>query len=346
MNPFPPASWYQRLPKVELHLHMEGAIPLPALWTLVQKYGGEPGLDSLEDVQKRFVYRDFPHFIDTWRWKNQFLREYEDFTFIAEAIARDLVRQNVRYAEAFFSPSDFSRHNLQPQPLTVAMRAGLRRVPEIEVALIADVVRDSGPEKAAITLAAVNEVKEEGVIGIGIGGSEQRFPPEPFAEVYHRARALGFHTTAHAGEAAGAESIWGAIRSLEVERIGHGTRAFEDPSLLDYLRQHPIPIEMCPLSNVRTGVVARIEEHPIRQYFERGMWVTVNSDDPKMFNNSLAEEYQLLVERLGFSPAELRELLINTIRASWLPEARKQGLMREFETDSVWQEKGNYSSQG
>lgn len=339
MNPLlPPASWYQRLPKVELHLHLEGAIPLPALWTLVQKYGGEPGLDSLEDVQKRFVYRDFPHFIDTWRWKNQFLREYEDFTFIAEAIARDLVRQNVRYAEAFFSPSDFSRHNLQPQPLTVAMRAGLRRVPEIEVALIADVVRDSGPEKAAITLAAVNEVKEEGVIGIGIGGSEQRFPPEPFAEVYHRARALGFHTTAHAGEAAGAESIWGAIRSLEVERIGHGTRAFEDPALLDYLSQHPIPIEMCPLSNVRTGVVARIEEHPIRQYFERGMWVTVNSDDPKMFNNSLAEEYQLLVERLGFSPAELRGLLTNTIRASWLPEARKQALVREFEADPAWQE--------
>jgi adenosine deaminase len=321
---------------VELHLHLEGAIPLPALWTLVQKYGGEPGLDSLDDLQKRFVYRDFPHFIDTWRWKNQFLREYEDFTFIAEAIARDLVQQNVRYAEAFFSPSDFARHKLEPQPLTVAMRAGLRRVPEIEVALIADVVRDSGPEKAAITLAAVNEVKNEGVIGIGIGGSEQRFPPEPFAEVYHRARALGFHTTAHAGEAAGAESIWGAVRSLEVERIGHGTRAFEDPALLDYLSQYPIPIEMCPLSNVRTGVVAKIEEHPIRQYFERGMWVTVNSDDPKMFNNSLAEEYQLLVERLGFSPAELRDLLTNTIRASWLPEVRKQALIQEFETDPIW----------
>lgn len=336
MNPLPPASWYQNLPKVELHLHLEGAIPLPALWTLVQKYGGEPGLNSLEDVQKRFVYRDFPHFIDTWRWKNQFLREYEDFTFIAEAIARDLVQQNVRYAEAFFSPSDFARHNLQPQALTLAVRAGLRRVPAIEVALIADVVRDSGPEKAAITLAAVNEVKDEGVIGIGIGGSEQRFPPEPFAEVYQQARALGFHTTAHAGEAAGAESIWGAVRSLEVERIGHGTRAFEDPALLDYLSQHPIPIEMCPLSNVRTGVVARIEEHPIRQYFEHGLWVTVNSDDPKMFNNSLAEEYQLMVERLRFSPTELRGVIIHTIRACWLPEMRKQELIREFETDPGW----------
>ena len=240
--------WFDRVPKVELHLHLEGAIPLDALWTLVQKYGGDPAVPDLAALQRRFVFRDFPHFIDTWVWKNAFLREYEDFTFIAEAVAHDLARQNIRYVEAFFSPPDFFRHGLKTQELAAAIRRGLQRAPEIEVALIPDLVRDFGPERAAITLAEVNEVRALGVIGIGIGGSEQAFPPEPFAGVYAQARRLGLHTTAHAGEAAGAQSVWGAIRDLHVERIGHGTRADEDERLLDYLAAERIPLEMCPLS--------------------------------------------------------------------------------------------------
>jgi adenosine deaminase len=213
-------GWFDRAPKVELHLHLEGAIPLDALWALVQKYGGDPAVPDLPALQQRFVFRDFPHFIDTWVWKNAFLREYEDFTFIAEAVAHDLAQQNIRYVEAFFSPADFFRHGLRTQELAAAIRCGLARAPEIEVALVADMVRDFGPERAAQTLAEVNEVRDLGVIGIGIGGSEQAFPPEPFAEVYEQARRLGLHTTAHAGEAAGADSIWGAIRDLHVERIG------------------------------------------------------------------------------------------------------------------------------
>lgn len=220
-------QFYADLPKVELHLHLEGAIPLPALWELVLKYGGEEGLSSLDDVRKRFVYRDFPHFIETWIWKNQYIREYDDFTFFAEAVARDLAVQKVRYAEAFFSAPDFHRQRLELQRIAQAIRAGLDRVPQVEVALIADLVRDFGAQQAAVTLAQVNEARGYGIIGVGIGGSEQDFPPEPFAPVYRKARELGFHTTAHAGEAAGAASIWGALRSLEVERIGHGTRAFE-----------------------------------------------------------------------------------------------------------------------
>jgi len=206
----------------------------------------------------------------------------------------------------------------------------------VEIALIADLVRDFGAEQAARTLAQAHEARETGIIGVGIGGSEQDYPPEPFAHVYRQARELGFHTTAHAGEAAGAPSIWGALRSLEAERIGHGTRAYEDPRLLDTLAERRIPLEMCPLSNVRTGVTPSIEAHPIRDYFRRGMLVTANTDDPKMFHNSLAEEYCLLVERLGFSKDELREVILNGIRASWLPEARKQRLEQEFIFDPAW----------
>jgi len=330
------ADWFDDVPKVEIHLHLEGAIPYDALWEVVQKYGGDPSIPDLEALKRRFTYRDFPHFIETWIWKNQFLREYQDFTFIAEAVARDLARQNIRYVEAFYSPSDFERHGLKVQELTEAIRSGLSRVPDIDVALVADLVRDSGPAKAAVTLAAVSEVQSLGVVGIGIGGSEQRYPPEPFEPVYAEARRRGFHTSAHAGEAAGASSIWGAVRDLQVERIGHGTRAEEDDRLLDYLAANRMPLEMCPLSNVRTGVVASIEAHPVRRYFERGLVVTISTDDPKMFGNSLAEEYRLLVNRCGFSRADVRSLILNGIRAAWLPADRKESLIETFVRTPVW----------
>jgi adenosine deaminase len=338
-TPSPQSSWYERLPKVELHLHLEGAIPLPALWTLVQKYGSEPGLESLDDLRARFVFRDFPHFLTIWSWKNRYLREYEDFTFIAEAVARDLAEQNIRYVEAYFSPSDFAFSKMQPARIATAIRAGLERAPGTRVALIVDVVRNMGPQAGAITLAQVCEVKQEaGIIGLGIGGAEHNFPPEPFAELYCHARALGLHTTAHAGEAAGAASIWGALRSLEVERLGHATRAGEDAELLDYLGQCGIPLEMCPLSNVRTGVVPDLESHPIRRFYDLGLRVTVNSDDPKMFHNSLAEEYRLLVERLGFTRQDVRSLILNGIQATWLTEEQKQALRQEFMADPAWVE--------
>jgi adenosine deaminase len=331
-------NWFERVPKVELHLHLEGAIPYSALWDLVQKYGGAPDLPDLEALKQKFVFRDFPHFIEMWIWKNQFLREYEDFTVIAEAVARDLARQNIRYAEVFYSPADFTRHGLHVQPLTAAIRAGLARVPEIEVALITDFVRDLGPENAVRVLAEVSEVRDQGVIGVGIGGSEQLYPPEPFAEVYAQARAMGLHTTAHAGEAAGAASVWGAIHALHAERIGHGTRAAEDPALLDYLAERTIPVEMCPLSNVRTGVVPSLDKHPARCYFECGILVTINTDDPRMFGNTLAEEFSLLEQVLGFSRDDIRTLILNGIRASWLPETQKADLTAAFHADPAWYE--------
>jgi adenosine deaminase len=330
-------SWLQHLPKVELHLHLEGAIPLAALWELVQKYGGDPAVPSLDSLQDKFQYQDFPHFIETWVWKNRFLRQYEDFTFIAEAVARDLARQNIRYVEAFYSPPDFYRSSLQTQPLTEAIRAGLGRVPEVEVNLIADLVRNYGPLQGARTLAEVNEVKSLGVIGIGIGGSEQDFPPDPYNDLFENARRLGFHTTAHAGEAAGPASVWGAIRSLHVERIGHATRSVEDPALVAYLAEKQIPLELCPLSNCRTGVVPSIKAHPVRQFFDQGLLITINSDDPKMFNNSLAEEYDLLINEHGFTPPEIKTLVLNAVQSSWLPPDRKQALQSTFQSSPAWE---------
>jgi adenosine deaminase len=329
-------DWAQTIPKVELHIHLEGAIPPVAMWELICKYGGDSAVPSMDALRARLVYTDFANFIHTWSWKNRFLRDYDDFRFIAQAVAGDLCRQRVRYAEMFFSPSLFSRHGLEVQRLTEAVRAGLSCEPGIAVNLIADLVRDFGPEREMATLARLCEVPSCGVIGIGIGGSEREFPPGAFRDVYERARAAGFHTTAHAGEAAGPASIWSALRDLGVERIGHGTRAGEDPALLDFLVRRQIPLEMCPLSNVRTHVVGSIEEHPIRDFFRRGLLVTVNTDDPAMFGTSLDAEYRTLMTEQGLSREDVRKLILNAVRASWLTPLEKTALADSLENDPAW----------
>src|SRR5579871_4037857 len=176
-------AWFEQLPKVELHVHLEGAIPHEVLWELLQKYGGDATVPTREALARKFVYRDFPHFLDMWSWKNGLLRAYDDFEFISVKVARDLARQNIRYAEVFYSPPDFLSAGLEPQRLTEAIRNGLKQVPEIEIALVADLVRDFGPQKGARLLSCLDEVRSLGVIGIGIGGSEHKFPPEAFGPV-------------------------------------------------------------------------------------------------------------------------------------------------------------------
>lgn len=330
------ADWFDRIPKVELHLHLEGAIPLDALWILIEKYGGDRNVPTRESLREKFTYSDFPNFIDTWVWKNGFLREYEDFTFIAEAVARDLAAQNIRYAEVFYSPGDFRRHGLQPAELTVAIRRGLDRVAEIDIALVADLIRDFGPDRGGEVLDEVIPVRDQGVVGIGIGGSEHQYPPGPFADVYSRARRSGFRTSAHAGEAAGPESVEAAIRLLEVDRIGHGTRAAEDPRLVEYMIREEIPVELCPWSNVRTAVIPSIDAHPAGLFFREGMRISVNSDDPKMLGTSVAGELRALTEHHQFTADDIRKVLLGSISDSWLDAGAKEKLIDEFRNDPAW----------
>jgi adenosine deaminase len=320
----------ETLPKVELHVHLEGSIPIAALWELVCKYGGDPEVPDRQALERRFVYTDFTHFIDTWVWKNGFLREYEDFERVAEAVARHWAAQRIVYVEAFYSPRDFARHGLTAQRLTESIRRGLDRVPEIRVGLVADLIRDFGADTAARTLADVYEVRDRGVVGVGIGGSEPEYPPEPFAAVFERARELGFRTSAHAGEAVGPRSVWGAIRSLKVDRIGHATRAIEDPCLVAYLAEHQVPLELCPRSNVRTGVIRSLAEHPVRQYIEAGIPVSVNTDDPTMFGTSLADEYAGLMNEAGLSWSEVFVLLKQAVQTAWLTDREKRELLKRL----------------
>jgi adenosine deaminase len=268
----------------------------------------------------------------------RYVREYDDYTLIGEAVPRDLARQNIRYVEAFFSPPDYRRAKLDPQRVTEALRKGLNRVTSIEVALVPDLVRDRGVEHAGNLLERMGEMKSQGVIGIGIGGFEPTFPPELFEATYERARALGLRTTAHAGEAAGPASVWGAVRALRVDRIGHATRAIEDPELVKHLAARRIPLELCPLSNLRTGVIESIEAHPLRQYFDAGIPVTLNTDDPLFFGNSMAMELESAQRIHRFTRAEIRQLLLASIEAPWLSADRKKRLADDFQRDPSWHE--------
>ncbi len=323
---------FTTIPKIENHLHLEGAIPYKALWQLIEKYGGDETVHNLDQLKEKFVYRDFNHFIEMWVWKNQFIREYEDFVFISEAVFSDLVKQNVNYAEIFISPSLF-KDKLSAQKIIEAISLSIHKVSGIKINLIVDLVRDYGPEEEIKTLFEINEVKNLGVIGIGIGGTENKYPAGLFINVYEKARKFGFRTTAHAGEASGPESIWSAIHDLQVDRIGHGTRAVEDLKLLEYLSEHKIPVELCVLSNLRTRVIHSIEEHPVKTFIEKKIPVSINTDDPKMFGNSLAEEYQTLHDVFNYSHEKIHTIILNSIDTMWLDEQEKNELVKEFKQE-------------
>ena len=320
-------------PKIENHLHLEGAIPLDSLWELLKKYNGTKEIPDLKRLKEKFEYRDFNHFLEVWTWKNNFLREYDDFTFITDSVLTDLAGQNIKYAEIFFSPSAF-REKLNIQRITEAISTGIRRHKEIKINLIADLVRNFGPENELRTLQEINEVKDFGIIGIGIGGPEKEYPPELFTTIYDQARKLGFRTTAHAGEGAGPESIWSAVRDLKTERIGHGTRASEDEDLVRYLAQTKIPVELCILSNFRTKVIGSLEEHPVRKFIDIGIPVSINTDDPKMFGNSLAMEYQALHDVFGFTENQIFGIILNSVETTWLDQDEKDRLVSQIKSEA------------
>jgi adenosine deaminase len=330
------ASFIAAMPKAEIHIHLEGAIPIETLYSFARRTGAGSGVGTLADLKRRLAYRDFSHFIEMWTWKNTFITGYADFEVMAYEVLRSLSGQNIRYVEAHYSPGDYRRQGLETAGITESILAGAERAGEdfgIGCGLILDLVRDHGPDIGMLRLEEATPYLGRGVVAVGLGGSEHDFPPGVYAPVYREARRRGFHLTAHAGEAAGPGSILEAVEALDVERIGHGVRAHEDPEVIALLRARGIPLEMCIVSNLRTGVVASVDDHPVRSYFDQGLFVTVNSDDPVMFNTTLEDEYLALAGDLGFSLDEIKEIALNAVRASFLPAEAKRLMLAEFESD-------------
>jgi aminodeoxyfutalosine deaminase len=195
---------------------------------------------------------------------------------------------------------------------------------------IFDAVRQFGPGLAREVFEIAAGLRHRNVVGIGIGGDEQKAPPELFREAYAQAARQGLRLTAHAGESAGPESVWGAL-NLGVERIGHGLTACQDPELVEELAKRQVPVETCLTSNVRTGCCARISDHPLRRYFDQGLMLTLNSDDPGMFQTSLTQEYELAQREFEFTDEHLRELARNSFEASFLPPQKKVSFLNLFD---------------
>ena len=321
-------SFIRDLPKVELHLHLEGAIPLSTLLQLIEKYEGKNYI-TLTELQQKFTYTNFSNFLDTWYWKNDYIREYEDYEYISEHVAHNLAEQNIRYAEIYFSPSDFSKIDSKPQEIATSIRKGLNKFSDkITIRLISDLVRDNKPKTSL--LEKIFEVKDQGIIGIGLGGDEVNYPPKLFTEVYELAHKMGFHLTCHAGEAAGPDYIWQALQDLGVERIGHGTSAIKDENLVEHLISKQIPVEMCPISNVKTSSVSLLKEHPIYEFYKKGMLVSVNTDDPKMFNTNMVNEYVSLTETFSLELSDIYNLSQNSIKSAWCNKNLKKELNSEL----------------
>jgi len=330
-------TYIQAAPKAELHVHLEGSILPDTLLALARRNDVHLPADTVEGIRSWFTFRDFPHFIEIYLAITRCIKTKEDYDLIAYEFGAEMARQNVRYAEATFTPG--THHNLGV-PFDVyfaGLTAGrLRAQAEfgVEIAWIFDIVRENpGSAHAEYTLSAAIAGKDDGVVALGLGGYEAPHPPERFVPWFEQARAAGLHSIPHAGETGGPQSIWDSIRLLGAERIGHGVHAVEDPDLVDYLREYRIPLEVCPTSNICLGIYPDYSAHPFRPLRDAGVPVTINSDDPPLFNTNLNHEASLLAEPFGYGVEDIDDILLNGVRYSCLPPDRKEQMLASFQAD-------------
>lgn len=343
---------FDDMPKVELHLHLDGALPS---WTVLQLAERHnllellPG-DTEDAIRNWFVFQDFYHFVDVKRAIKKLLRTDDDFALAVYAAGQQLHTQSVRYAEITVTP--YSLIDALDQGLTIdvllqGLETGRQRVRTelgIELRWVFDIPRNRAfadyrqggeyvPGAAERTLDyALRGMEEHGVIGLGLGGSEVNAPPEPFAHVFAEAKQQGLKSLPHAGESEGPASVWGALRALQADRIGHGVRAIEDEGLLHELAVRQVPLEINVTSNVYLGFYSRIEDHPLPALDRAGVLVTVNTDDPKLVGTTLSKEYQLLVDVFGYATADVIRIARNAIVACYTEPDVKRRLLAEFDT--------------
>jgi aminodeoxyfutalosine deaminase len=327
----PPNSFIRQLPKAELHLHLEGAVDAKTLLELRHRHGEHA---TLAETESLYRYSDFQSFLMAFKAVSAHLRGPDDYELATYRLMQRLKEESILHAEVYvavgvclFRKQDFA-----------AIFEGLERgrargARDFGVSLlwIFDATRHFGVEEAQKVFELAVRYQDRNVVGIGIGGDEQKAPPELFRGVYSYAADNGMRLTAHAGETAPPESIWGAL-NLRAERIGHGLTAAEDPDLIEELAYRQIPVEICLTSNLRTGVCKAIAEHPAKSYFDQGVMITLNTDDPALFGTTLSREYQLAQETFGFTDEHLRELARNSFEASFLPAEKKLELLSLFDT--------------
>ena len=320
------------LSKVQLHCHLEGTVRAETFRALAAKYGVDLG--ERADPARTYAFETFGEFLLLFAKVTETLRAPEDFAQVARDYAVDAAAQGVAYAEVFVSPSvwTYFHRDLDVRATVAAIRNAFDDTGAalgVEVALIADLTRNFGAERAEQSVREAIALRDLGVIGVGLGGDEARFPAELFERPYAIARDGGLHAVVHAGEAAGPQSVRAAVEVLGAERIGHGVRAVEDPSVVELLASRRIALEVCPTSNRLTGAVPAGARHPLGELDAAGCVVTIDADDPALFGTSLLDEYAYVADHFG-EDALLR-FARNAIDASFAPPATKTRLHERFE---------------
>ena len=327
-------AFIDRLPKVELHLHLVGSASVPTVLELARRHpdGGVPL--SAAELAAFYEFRDFPHFADVYGAVSSLVREPADVAELVLGAARDLARQNVRYAELTVTPYTFTAAGMPAarvsEALDIAARSALSEH-GVRIAYVFDIAGEYGGPAAYATLEHALSRPPEALTGFGLAGIEQARPAfaDAFRSVFAAAIAAGLHSVPHAGEMSGPATIWEALDGLRAERIGHGISCLDDPLLVARLRESQVPLEVCPTSNVCTRQVPGLAAHPLPRLLAEGLFVTLNSDDPPMFGTTLTEEYRRAASVLGLSRDQLAGLAANGVRASFLDAATKRALVRE-----------------
>ena len=327
-------EYLQAAPKAELHLHFQGAIRAETLLELARRHRIDLPVDNAAQLREWFRFRDFAHFVEVYATLRSCLVEPSDYELVTCELGELLAAQHVRYAEVTFTPGP-EVYRGPRETFFAGLTRGRERVlrdSSVDIRWIFDIPRRTVtlhpdlPLADFITSVAIDG-RDSGVVALGLGGTEFGYPPEAFEPWFDRARAAGLHSAPHAGETAGPQSIWGALRALGAERIGHGVRATEDPELVEYLVEHGIGLEVCPTSNVQLGVYPSLAAHPLAALVAAGAAVSVNTDTPAIFDIELNDELCLLESEFGLTPAAVDRVMLNAFETSFLPLEEKRALV-------------------
>ncbi|MDX3072963.1 adenosine deaminase [Streptomyces sp. NPDC088354] len=329
------------LPKAELHVHHVGSASPRIVAELAARHPDSKVPSDPAALAEYFSFRDFAHFIEVYLSVVDLIRDAEDVRLLTYEVARDMARQNIRYAELTVTPYSSVRRGIPDRAFVEAIEDA-RTAAEKELGIVLrwcfDIPGEAGLASAEETARIATELRPEGLVSFGLGGPEIGVPRPQFKPYFDRARAAGLHSVPHAGETTGPQTIWDALNELGAERIGHGTSATQDPRLLEHLAEHRIPLEVCPTSNIATRAVATLDEHPIKQMAAAGVLVTINSDDPPMFGTDLNSEYAVAARLLELDEAGVAALARNAVEASFLDTDGKARLSAEIDAHLAgWQ---------
>lgn len=335
-------EFIRRMPKVELHVHLEGSINPATLLQLAKQNDVKLPAQTIEELQNWYKFSGFPHFIEIYEAICTCIRKPEDLELITTDFLRDRARQNIRYSEVIFTPLTHMKNISLDDQLAAINRARAWGEKElgVRINLAPDISREKRPIEDNFILAdwAVKN-RNNGIVALGLGGPEIGNPPEVFEPVFRRIQLAGLPATPHAGETEGPASIWGALKSLHAVRIGHGVRCLEDQALVEYLRKKQIPLEVCPSSNVCLGVTPSLAEHLLPKLMAEGLFITINSDDPPMFNTTLTDEYLRITEVFDLDISQLKLFVENAIQASLITVEEKKELGKVIKTEFALLEK-------